>query len=153
MRNDRVPFRLSPSLAFAIGPQPCCISGFAECAGGKIQNRPRGILLTRDEADAVELEEKNAYDESRPFVAIDKGMITDDACRIERGHCDDVTRVGIGMVLGGPSQSGLEKPSVPQCRGTAVSSQEPVVDREDLAFFYPVWFFGFHFARACRVSR
>ena len=80
-------------------------------------------------------------------------MVADDPCCIEGGHLDNFGRVGVGMMLARPREDGLEKPSVAQPGGTAVGSQQPIVDREDLALFYPAWFFRPHLAKACRVSR
>ena len=47
-------------------------------------------------------------------------MVADDARRIEHRHLNHVRLVGIGMVLEGASQSGLQKALIAQSRPAAV---------------------------------
>ncbi len=101
----------------------------------------------------MEFEEEDADHKSGALVAIDKRMVADDASRVKRSHFDDIRFTGIGVVLAGTREGGLQQPSIAQPRGAAVEGQEPVVDPENIALFNPEWFFLFHFERACSVLR
>ncbi len=147
----------SVSSAFAVGAQPACVCRLIERAARKAEDGLSGTFLTRPEDEPVELKDKNARDKTSTLVAVNEGMVADDACRIEHRHLNQVRLLGIGMVLEGASQSGLQKAFIAQSRAAAVGGQQPVVDREDIALRNPDRFsslhFSFYFARARRVLR
>ena len=86
-----------------------------------------------------------------------KGWLRDNTGCVESGHCDDVAQVGIGVMLAGTSQGGLQKRPVAQSRRTAVNGYKAVVDRHHVAFLDPERIFfvltGCHFASAWSVLR
>jgi hypothetical protein len=96
----------------------------------------------------VKFEEQHTDNETSPLVAIDERMVADDTGCVKSGHCDDVGTVGVGMVLAGTSQSGLQQPSVTQSCRAAVDGYKTVVNRQDVAFLDPERFFSSHLASA-----
>jgi hypothetical protein len=95
------------------------------------------IFLFSPEIEAVEFEEKNADHKTSFLVAIIKRMVADNPARVKRGHFDDVSGAGIGVVLARTSQRGLQKPFIAPSATAAVEGQQSVVDREDIVRFDP----------------
>jgi hypothetical protein len=120
---------LTASLAADIGPHPRSVSGFVECACRKAQDGLSGVFLAGLEGEAVEFQEENADHETNTLIAIHERVIADDAGCVKSSHGNDVSTVGIGMVLAGSGQSGLQKASVAQSRCTAMDGQKAIVDR------------------------
>ena len=151
------PNRLALPPAGYVLPQPCGITSFIEPARCQSHDGLGRIHLTGLEVEAVQFEEENADYKSRPLVAIDKWMIADDAGSVTRGHFDDVRVAGIGIVLAGARQRGLKKPPIAQAHTAAMERQEPVVDREGIAFIDQSGSFFFtlflYLERACSVLR
>jgi hypothetical protein len=87
---------------------------FIHSARREPQNRLRCILLACDKAIAVEFEKQDAGHEARTLVAIKERVVTHDTCRVGRRHIDDVSGLGIGMLLLRTSQGGLQQPTIAQ---------------------------------------
>jgi hypothetical protein len=130
-----------PPPASNVGPQPSGRCSFVEGACCKIPDGLSGIFLGGLEVEAVEFEEQNPDYKTGPLVAIDEGMVAENAGCVKSGHCDDVGIVGGGVVLAGTGQSGLQQPSVAQSRRTAMDGYQTAMDRQDVAFLDPERFF------------
>ena len=140
-----------------VDAQPGRVCRLIKRAARETKDGLGGILLACHEDEPVELKEKNARDKTSALVAVNEGMVADDARRIEHRHLNHVRPAGIGMVLERASQSRLQKAFIAQSRAAAVGGQQPVVDREDIAPRNPDRFSSLHFsryfARARRVLR
>jgi hypothetical protein len=145
--------QLPASLAPHVSPQPSGKCNFIELACRKIQDSLSSIFLAGIEIEAVKFEEQNTDHETGPLVAIDEGMVADNTGCVQSGHCGDVGKVGVGVVLAGTGESRLQQPSVAQSRRTAMNGQKAVVDCQDVAFLDPERLFSGHFASVWSVLR
>jgi hypothetical protein len=153
--DTHLPSTLAPD---DVGPQPSRISNFIERACCEIPDGLSSVFFAGFEVEAVEFEKQNPDYETGSLVAIDEGMVADNAGGVKSGHAHDVGAVGVGMVLAGTGQGGLQQPSIAQSCLTTVDGYKVVVDREDVAFLDPERFFLIsaarcHFARAWSVLR
>ncbi len=134
---------LSLSPGFAVRPQPRCVAGFVSFAGRQIQNRLCGTLFTSYEIETVQFEKQHSDHESGALIAIDERTVADDASRIKCGQFHNGGGIGIDVMLTGTRQRRLQKPLISQSLGAAVSGEEAVMNRQDVAFFDPEWVFIF----------
>jgi len=141
------------SLALHIRPQPRPVSSFIEGARGQCHHGLSGIFLAGPKVEAVEFEKENANHKASALVAVDDGVVADDAGRVKGGQFDDVGSAGIRVVLTGAGKRGFQESPVAQTHRATLERQEPVVDCEGIALFDPEWFFLFHFDKAWSVLR
>ena len=118
--QDADRYRLSFPPALHVSPQPCTIRSFIELACCHVHDGLSGIFFAGVEIEAVEFEEKNSYDKAGAFVAIYKRMVANDTGCVQGSQLNNAGRAGIGMVLAGPGQSGLQKPLVSHSRSATV---------------------------------
>jgi hypothetical protein len=122
-------------------PQPCPVPSFIKRARCEGHDSLRCIFFAGLEIETIKFEKKNANHKPSALVSIDEGMIPHYARGIEARHFEDVWRVGVGMVLARPRQSGLKKPLIAQPRSATMQRQQAIVDRENVARLDPDWLF------------
>jgi hypothetical protein len=81
--------------------------------------------------------EEDAHEEAGAFVAVDEGMVADEASDVGGRHVYDVGVIAIGMKLLRPGKGGLKQAGIAQSRGTAVQGEKAIVKREDIALLDP----------------
>jgi hypothetical protein len=111
---------LAPAPSPDISSQPGCVRGFIELTGSQRKNSLSRVFLAGGEIEAVKFEEQNPNHEPGSLVAIDEGMVADNPSGVKRRHFDDVGSSRISVVLAGPGESRVQKPSLAQSRGTAM---------------------------------
>ena len=82
---------------------------FVELTRSQAQYSLSSILFAGRESIPIQFEEQDAHDEARALVAIEEGMIANDARRVGRRHLDSVGLRSVGPYLLCPRQSGFEQ--------------------------------------------
>ena len=105
LSNPRRSAHLTARLLPDVLPQPGGEPGLIERACRQTHHGLSGIGFARPEVEAVEFKEEDADDKSGSLIAVQEGMIADNACGVESGHFNNVWGACVGIVLAGPSQS------------------------------------------------
>lgn len=114
---------LPPSRTLGIGAQPDRVPCLIERPGRKIKNGPRSIFFARHEAKTVQFEKENSDHKSRSLIAIYKGMVADNARRVQCSHLNDIGSLSVGMVLAGTGERRLQEPAITQASSPTVGGQ------------------------------
>jgi len=97
----------------AVFPEPDNVACLVERGCCQTYHSLRGIHFAGLEIEAIEFQEENTDHETSSLIAIDKGMVADNARRVEGGHFDNAGRTSVSIVLAGPCESGLQQPLIP----------------------------------------
>jgi hypothetical protein len=92
--------------------------GFVDRVPRKGQDHGRGFAFGSGKRQGVAVEKHVGGHEAGAFVAVDEGVVGDDACGIRRGEGRKIGGL-VGMEIPGTGQGGIEEALVAQSRGPA----------------------------------
>src|SRR5450755_1784851 len=78
------------------------VSLFIKISGRQFQNSPRGVFLAGTEATIIQFEKENSYHKAGALIAVNKGMVANNAGRVVGRHIDKVWRGGVSESLLSP---------------------------------------------------
>src|SRR5579863_428037 len=127
-------YEWAADLLFAddIGPQEDRVIGLGPASGGDSEDGIGRGLLGRSETASIEFKEQDSNDKARPLVAVNKGMVLDDAGGVGARHIDQVSLAIANRDLLGAGEGGSGQSLLAQSLGAAVRDQEPFVQGEDI---------------------
>ena len=111
-----------------IGAKKLTKAGFINSASRQLKDGLCGGFLAGREPITIELEKQHADHKAGALVAINKGMILYDACRVLGGKFNNV-RAGVRDMIQWPSQSGLKQRGVPYALSATMLDEQSIVDR------------------------
>jgi hypothetical protein len=98
-----------------------------------------GGFLGGGETIAVQFQEEDADEEAGAFVAVDEGMVADDADGVYGSHIYNIRVLAIGVQLPRAGQSGLKQAQIADTWSAAVQGEETAVECESVALVDPHW--------------
>src|SRR5690606_32044116 len=107
-----------------------------DCTRGQFEDGLCRRLLAGRESVSIQLEKQHTAYESGALIAINEGMILNDARRVLGSKFDDV-RTRVGNMVQRPRKRGLKQRFVPHTSGAAMLDEQPIVDRQDQVFLDP----------------
>jgi len=136
-----------------IRPKPGSIPGFVEVTGSKREDGCYYVFFARMKAVPVHFKKQNTSHKPRPFVAVNKGMVSNNSRCVKSRHLDDVRALRVRIMLLRPRKSRLKQAAITQSRCTAMRCQRAIMDRKQVAFINPDWLASAHFANARKALR
>ena len=80
----------------AVFPQERLVFPLSRFAGGQTQNGGRRVFLSRKKRHPVQLEKEHSENKSCSLIAVDKGVILNDACGVSGRQTDDICLITVG---------------------------------------------------------